>query len=117
MGVTMNASGLLLDASFKPDEGDGQGFINATILPEGSRETLGVWAFGDSAAGREVVRRFAEHGIGQEVAVVVDMRAKTARNGGANLSSQLVGVTNADGEFVTGRVQPVAAGNGAPEPF
>lgn len=108
MAVLLSAEGLLLDAEFRPgDGGEGDsGFYSFAILPADSRETVEVWAFGDSAAAAELLRIHRASEAPASVKCWVGVRAKTQRTSGAPvLTVQLHKVVSAEtGEVVRGRV-------------
>lgn len=107
MGVRMRAEGLVLDMEWRADEkAEGPGFISGAILPDGSRETLEFWSFGDNLAGEALVGHFEAHGVSR-VCIEVEIRAKLNRSGVAILTTGLKGYVGADGAILEGqRDQP-----------
>lgn len=111
MGVRLSVSGLLLAADFRAETngGTGPGFFSASILPDGSREPLDVWAFGDSTAAHLLASMFEDHGR-CDVTVVAEVRAKLNKEGNrAILSSALLSAVDAEGVEWSGRVAAPAA--------
>jgi len=103
MGVRFDVAGLLVSTEFAAEDG-GVGFLNATVLPDGSRETLNCWAFGDNPAGHELLQQAEKAeatGTPIRVAITVEVRAKLNKAGNAaNLSAALVSCVTEDGLLV-----------------
>lgn len=119
MGVRLTVEGLLLAVEHRAGDDGGPGFISAAVLPDGSRETLELWAFGDNLAGHELLRRADKDGPGCPIVVVVELRAKQNKAGtSAILSTGLKAAFTPDGELVEGRQAPeFTRGAPADEPF
>lgn len=115
----MTVEGLLLAVEQRAGDDGEPGFFSAAVLPDGSRETLEMWAFGDNAAAHELLRRFSDDGPGCPVVVAVELRAKLNKAGTtAILSTGLKAAYTKDGEQIEGRSAPSVPATRVPaEPF
>lgn len=105
MGVRLSVAGLLTGVEFRAGDDGGSGFVSATVLPEGSSETLSLWGFGDNAAAQHLVERFEEEGSGCQVLVGVELKAKSRQSGEPYLSTGIKWAVSPDGETIEGRIR------------
>lgn len=106
MAVKLHVNGLLLDCEFRPgDKADDAGFISAAVLPDGSREALELWGFGDNLAAQELLRHWRSEEVSR-VSLIVATRAKIQGSGSqtrAALSTGIEAYISEAGETISGR--------------